>query len=261
MPTHTVRAVERAIDILEVIRTRGTAGISEISRELHLPKSTVHRILATLSSKAVVAENGETYRYSLGPRIVEMGLSALNRWDFINAAMPYLEELRDRWDETIALALKVRDKYTYIARAMSKTEYFFTPLIGIHYPLHWAASGRALLAFIPEEELGMFIGTNRLIPCTDQTITDLAVLNKELERIRAVGYATSFGERVNGAGAISAPIRNRRGWAFSAVTLIAPESRLREKGLEAVGTSIVDVCSRIEVICHLTGNSYPSISS
>lgn len=260
MPTHTVRAVERAIDILEVIRTRGTAGISEISRELDLPKSTVHRILATLSSKAVVDEDGETNRYSLGPRIVEMGLSALNRWDFINAAMPYLEELRDRWDETIALVLKVRDKYTYIARAMSTTESFFTPLIGIHYPLHWAASGRALLAFVSEEELGEFIRTNPLIPCTDLTITDLTTLEEELKRVRAVGYATSFGERVNGAGAISAPIRNRRGWAFSAVIFIASESRLRKRGLEAVGTSIVDVCSKIEVICRLTGDSFPSIS-
>jgi IclR family KDG regulon transcriptional repressor len=158
VPGTSVRAVERVVDILSAIQSHGgVAGISEISRELGLAKSTVHRILAVLTDREMVYKDKSTNRYSLGYKLFDLAFSARRPWDFISCAMPCLEEARDRLHETASIALRLGEQYSYVAQAVSGHSTPVTTVLGRYYPLHWGATGKAMLAALPDEQLQEYI--------------------------------------------------------------------------------------------------------
>ncbi|MBN1314222.1 MAG: IclR family transcriptional regulator [Anaerolineales bacterium] len=250
----SVRAVERAIDVLNVIKNSGwSAGVSEISQELGLAKSTVHRLLVALTNKGIVRQNEDTGRYSFGYSILEMAYSASQQWDVISLAVPYLEELRDRTGETAALALKVGLQYTYVTQIISPHEYRVNPELGHQYPLHWAATGKAILAYVRDQELKECLEQVPHNLATLRTIADSNELLMQLEEIRRLNYAISFGERNLGSSAIASPILDRQGYATAAACLIGPESRVRPQDLHKLGTIVAEISKKIQLACHTVG--------
>jgi IclR family transcriptional regulator, KDG regulon repressor len=251
--SQTVRAVERAIDVLDAIRVQGeSAGVSEISERLGLPKSTVHRLLIALLKKNMVRQTS-TERYALGYKAFEIALSAARQMDLVVIAAPYLEELREQLGETAALALKVGLRYTYVSQAVSAREHRVSPVLGHQYPLHWGATGKIILAFAEQDELDECLKTVPSLRATPRTVIDPHLLLEQLEQIRAVGYAVSFGERSMGAAAIAAPVLNRRGTALASLCVIGPESRIRETDLEALGRAVAETTRRLQNLCQLLG--------
>jgi IclR family acetate operon transcriptional repressor len=250
----SVRAVERAIDVLDVIKTRGRGvGVSEISCELGLSKSTVHRLLVALSNKGIVRQDKDTGRYSFGHRILEMAHAASQHRDVISLAVPYLEELRDKTGETAALALKVGLRYTYVTQVVSPHEYRVNPVLGHHYPLHWAATGKAILAFVRDQELNECLQLVPQLLSTPRTLADPDTVLAQLEEIRHQGYSASFGERNLGSSAIASPILNRQGYAHAAACLIGPESRVRPRDLHSLGMIVAEITQKIQIACHVVG--------
>jgi IclR family acetate operon transcriptional repressor len=203
----------------------------------------------------MLRKDEETDRYTFGHKALEIGISAFQRWDFLSIVMPHIEGLRNQLDETVAVVVRFGNSYTYVGRAVSQREYYFTPNLGRYYPLHWAATGKAMLAFISEEDLAEYLRTVPLEPSTPNTVTDPATLLHQLQKIRETGYAISFGERVETAGAIASPIRGRDGHVFAAVTLIAPAARLQTRDCAQIGSEIMAACRRIEDACILTGSN------
>ena len=250
------RAVERVVDILNAIKGHGgAAGISEISRELALPKSTVHRILAALTKKGMVYKDGSSDRYSLGYKLFDLAFAASKPWDFISCAMPHLEEARNRLNETVVVALMLGVQYSYIAQAVSGHSTPVTTVLGRYYPLHWGATGKAMLAFISDEKLQEYIGTVPLVAATAWTITDPDVLLAETRTIRSLGYSVSYSEKVEGVGAVACAIRDRRGVAYGGVTIVAPDGRVRNMDQQAVGAIMVEAAHRIEFRCQVVGGA------
>lgn len=248
MTAQSVQAVERAIEVLDVIRdSGGEAGVSEISRELDLAKSTVHRLLCALMKGGLVKKNEETNAYSLGHKILELAFEATTEWELMSIAMPYLEELRDMVEETTALAYRFGWKYTYVAQAVSLSEYCFTPHLGQQYPLHWAATGKTILAHLPSGEIDEYLRFVPLKPATDHTITESNALLSELNKIQTVDYAVSFGERRPGASAVAAPLLNHEDRPYGAVAVIGPESRLQGRNIEALGLAVTKAAQRISI--------------
>jgi DNA-binding IclR family transcriptional regulator len=260
MESNNVRSVVRAIDILDVVRKKGGAvGVSEISQDIGLAKSTVYRLLETLRDKGMLHKDRVTEAYSLGYKVLELAFSTSTNWDLINLAMPYLEELRDNFNETTALALKVGLHYTYIAEAVSHQEFRVNPILGRQYPLHWAGTGKAILAYIPEDELREVLKIAPYSRSTPLTVTDPEILLKQLDQVRQDGYAVSFSERAEGAAAFASPICDRQGYAQAAVCLVGPESRLHKMDLKSAGKAIVEVGRKIEMVYRSVGFNLPGI--
>ena len=250
----SVRAVERAIDVLGVIKTRGRGvGVSEISCELDLAKSTVHRLLVALSKKGMVRQDHNTGRYLFGHRILEMAHAASQHWDVISLAVPYLEELRDRTGETAALALKVGLRYTYVTQVVSPHEYRVNPVLGHHYPLHWAATGKAILAYVTDQEFNACLQLVPQLHSTPRTVTDPDAILAQLEELRHRGYAVSFGERNPGSSAVASPILDRQGYAHAAACLIGPESRVGDMDLPSLGMIVAEITQKIQIACQAVG--------
>lgn len=254
MESQTVRAVERAIDILDAIRVLGgSAGVTEISERLGLSKSTVHRLLVALQRKEMVGRRTDSERYAIGHKALELALSATTHADLVGIAMPFLEEIRERMGETGALALKVGLRYTYVSQVVSSKEHHVRPVLGVQYPLHWGATGKIILATVKADELGECLRVVPHLRSTPRTVTDPNLLLSQLEQIRRDGYAVSFGERNMGAGAIAAPVVNRRGVAFASVCVMGPESRFRDMDLAVEGRSVAEVARRLQNLCQLLG--------
>jgi len=260
MDTKNVRSVERAIDILDAIRKKGGAvGVTEISHDIGLAKSTVYRLLETLLDKNMVHKDETAETYSLGYKVLELAFSASTNWDLINLAMPYLEELRDFFNETTALALKVGLNYTYIAEAVSHQEFRVNPILGRQYPLHWAGTGKAMLAYVDEDDRIEALKIAPYSRSTPLTVTDPEILLKQIEQIRQDGYAVSFSERSEGAAVFASPVRDRQGYVQAAVCLVGPESRLRKMDLKAVGKAVVEVGRKVELVYRTLGVNLPGI--
>ncbi len=249
MENNNVRAVSRAMDILEVIRKKGgDIGVTEVSQEVGLAKSTVYRLLETLLEKGMLQKDRKMETYSLGYKVLELAFSASTNWNLINLATPYLEQLRDMYNETTALAIKVGLNYSYIAEFVSHHEFRVNPILGRQFPLHWSGAGKAILAFIPKEEQNEVLKIAPTLRSTPNTITDTEVLLKQIEQIQKDGYSASFGERAEGAAVIASPIRDRHNHAIAAFCLIGSDTRLRKMDLPSTGKVIMEMCQKIEMV-------------
>lgn len=249
-----VRAIERTFKVLDVLRQEGgSAGISEISRKTGLPKTTVFRLLFTLSGLGVVRQDASTENYSLGFKLIELAFSAAQHLDIISLAMPYLENLRDEKQETTALAIKIGMEYAFIAQAACQHEYRVNPVLGEKYNLHLAGTGKAILAFSTEEDVKQLMHIIPSAPATSFTITDPKVLQTQLKQIRQNGFAFSFSERIEGGASFSAPVIDNRGFAQAAISIIGPEVRLRKMSIHETGRAVAETARKLEMVYLTTG--------
>lgn len=227
----TIAGIERALDALSLFAESETAslGVTEIAQALGLSKAVVHRILASFRAKGFVELDESTRRYSLGPKILFLGLTYLDRVDVVSVARTAMARLCELTDETATLSVRSGDSRVYVDQVTPNRDVKMTVSLGLPYPLHAGASSKAFLAFLPQAELDAYLARPDLDALTSKTVVDTRKLRKELARIREVGYAQSFGERMDGAGAVAAPVFGRDGSAAGVVSVCGPIERFRDE--------------------------------
>jgi len=228
-----VQTVERAMGILLAF-TEGdrVLGVSEIARSLNLPKSAVHRILASLVRTGFVERDETGARYRLGPRAIDLGMVAMGTPDIRALALPVMQELSRRTQETVTLSLLTGRERVYVSQVEGPRAVRMTVKIGARFPLYAGASGRAILGALPQRERDAYLESVSLRPLTPDTITSRSRLLKEVRRAREVGYAASAGERDPWAAAVAAPLVTARGRVLGSISVCGPRQRL---GLDEVG--------------------------
>jgi IclR family transcriptional regulator, acetate operon repressor len=199
-----VQSVERAFDLLEVLAAAGgELSLSEIAATTELPLPTIHRLLRTLVGRGHVRQL-PSRRYALGPRLIHLGTSAsamLSDW-----AQPYLSELVDGLGETANLSMLDGDRATYVAQVPSRhTMRMFTE-VGRRVHLHSTGVGKALLAQLDDERITDILRRTGMPANTSHTITDLAAMLAEIERIRADGYAVDDEEQEVGVNCVAVAV-------------------------------------------------------
>lgn len=256
--TKSVQAVERACDLMFLIASnRSGLGVTEIASELGLSKSAVHRLLVALGNKLVVQQNPQSYQYHLHPRVLELALPFLNQSDIFVVARPFLDSLRDQFQETAVLGLRAGFSCRLVTHSPSPHELRFIPTIGRRIALHWGAFGKAILAGLSEEEFAAFLRNAPLVAVTPQTIVDLDRLCDELRQIRKQGFATSISEVLVGNVGVAACICDHNDAPVGCIGLGGPELRLREFDLEEVGHEVAEVARQMSTILHLQGLTVP----
>lgn len=226
----SVTAIERAADVmlLFVDAPTPTLGITEIARRLDLSKAVVHRILVSLGERQLVVADEETRRYSLGPAVLRLADTFRERLDVRSIAGATLERLSKLTDETATLSVRDGWQRIYVDQTTPNREVKVTVPFGRPFPLHAGSSSKAFLAFLPEQVQDEFLSGRVLEPLTSLTIVDQGELRRELERIREVGYAVSFGERQAGAGSVAAPVSDHDA-LIAVISLCGPVERFRDR--------------------------------
>ena len=222
----TVRAVERALDILLCFTQDSDLGLTEIATRIDLHKSTVHRLLATLEEKGFLIRNPVTEKYRLGIRVWELSTHLPNFDESAAIMLPSMERLRDRLGETVSFYLRDGIERVRIQAVQSQQAIRRVAQIGARLPLSVGASSKVLAAYAPPEVLKELLEDPNWPDYVERD-----VYQEQLKEIKRLGYATSFEERESGAAAVAVPVIGRSGNVIAALSLSGPVSRLSRETL------------------------------
>ena len=165
--TATSQSLERGLAILSSFHPdRPLIGGSELSRELDLSRSTAHRYVATLAKLGYLQQDPDSKRYRLGPKVLDLGFSAINSMDLREISAPHLRLLSDETGCTVNLAILDGTDVVYIDRCRTarprQREIDLNLHVGARLPAYCTAMGKAILAFVPEDRLEEIIERDRL---------------------------------------------------------------------------------------------------
>jgi DNA-binding IclR family transcriptional regulator len=224
-----------AVGILNVLEVFGRKSqplsLAQLAAETRRPKSTLHRMLATLVHAGFVEQDRETSKYRLTLKMWSLGMSALAGLDMLKVARPHLEALMTASDETVHLAvLEASGQIVYLTKVESPRSIRVQTQIGKHSPAYCTATGRALLAFQPETREQVL--SQPLQTLTPETVTDPNRLRQILETVAVKGYAVTKGENHSEMGGIAAPIRDHTGAVVASCGIAIPIFRMRRELVE-----------------------------
>jgi IclR family pca regulon transcriptional regulator len=223
------RSLVRGLAILSSFSsTRHLAGISELARELGLTRSTAHRYVSTLSDLGYLQQDPVSRKYRLGPRVLDLGFSAIHAMDVREIAAPHLQRLSDETGFTANLAILDGADVVYIERCRTsrpgQREIDLDLHVGSRLPAYCTALGKALLAFLPDDERDAIVRSAKLEQRGPNTIVDRRALLAELDRVREAGIAVNNEELAYGLRSIAAPVRTKAGAARAAINLAVHRS-------------------------------------
>ncbi|MBP8947914.1 MAG: IclR family transcriptional regulator [Candidatus Promineofilum sp.] len=226
-----IQSVERAAALMRCFtEAQPELGVTELSRQLNLHKSTVSRILSTLQKEGFVSQNPTTGKYRLGVGLISLAGVALGRVDVRGAAYPYLDALVEQTQESADVSVLDGAACVNVLHKPSPRPLHYAMWIGRRLPLHCTASGKVLLAGLSAEERARLL-PGQLIRHTPATIDSAARLAEELVLVADQGYALALEEYEEGYNAVAAPIRNHDGRVVGALSLSGPAFRLGRETL------------------------------
>lgn len=202
--TNTIGALERSFAIVEVIERRGPIGVSAIANEISLPKSTVYTHLNTLSNEGyLIKEDGQ---YRLSCQYLRLGSTVQHDVDLYRQGKEEVDELASETGERTNLVIEENGMGTcvYATNPSGSTDAYMR--LGEQRPMHATATGKAILAHLPDERVDDIVARHGLTEFTDQTITTRDALDEELAEIREAGLSFDNEESVEGLCCIATPV-------------------------------------------------------
>ena len=208
--------------------TRPLIGVSEIAREVGLSRSSAHRYIATLAALGYLEQDRATRRYRLGPRVLDLGFSAINSMELRDLALPHLQALSDSTGHTVNMAVLDGIDIVYVERCRSASigqrEIDLNLHVGSRLPAYCTSMGKVLLAGLDEAELASRLAEVELSRRGPNTIVAGPALLAELARVRGQGLAVNNEELAYGLRSIAAPVRGRDGEVVAAINLAVHRS-------------------------------------
>jgi DNA-binding IclR family transcriptional regulator len=237
--SESVRAVERALDVLLCFsRQTPELSMTQIAEQVGIHKSTIHRLLATLEKKRFVNRDPDTGLYRLGIRLLQMAYLTLEQNDIRRLAVPFLQRLGDRYQENIHLALLDDADVVFIYIIESPQRVKLAAAVGQRLPAYATASGKSMLAFLPEEMVQRIL--DRGMPqYTSHTPRSPEVFFQNLNTIREQGFAISEQEYEDAINAVAAPIFDLGGQPIASIAVAGPAYRLTRKRMSEIGPAVI----------------------
>jgi len=245
------RSVERALSILSLFDCQKTEwGITEISRELDLSKSTVHGLVKALEKQDFLqmADNG---KYGLGIKVYELGRTYSGNIRLNTAAEPMIRWLTKKYQESVHLAIYAGGKAVFIINNQAGTEGSAFPKAGAEVFAYCTAVGKVLLAFQPEEDIEKYLNNETLIPLTPHTIIDPGVLRSELKTVKQQRFAIDREEALPGIACVAAPIFSVSRQIIAAISLSGNSEKILDE--QTLGSCCRDVLQAAQTISELMG--------
>lgn len=222
-PTYTIRAVDRVVDILDALQQSPNGlSLGALASAAGLPKSSAFRYLATLEARGYVARDAGRDRYRLGQALSQLRPRDLARLSLV--ARPHLEQLAERFQETVNLGILDVNRIAYLEVAESPRAVRFVARRGARDPIHSSALGKAVASRLREEEVRRILRVEGMPACTSATITDVELYLAELGEVRTRGYSLDRGENEDGGECVGVVLPGSS--TPAAISLAAPAGRL-----------------------------------
>jgi IclR family transcriptional regulator, KDG regulon repressor len=226
---YIIQSVAHALDVLEEFRGEtDELGVTELSKKLKLHKNNVFRILATLQSRNYIEQNKSNDNYRLGVKCLELGQTFIHQRGLLKQAKAILHELAETTGETSYISFLRGNEVVYLDAVEGTSTVRVVSRVGLHMPLHATAAGKVLVAYESVDEVAKrFYG--ELQQYTKNTKTAAEALVKELEGVRANGYATDLEEFEEGLRCLAAPVRDYTRKVVGAISVSGPANRLPDE--------------------------------
>jgi IclR family KDG regulon transcriptional repressor len=240
-PMARVQSIERAFAVLGALAD-GPVGVSEVAARVELPKSTVARLLASLTTEGAVERVTGDSRYRLGGRLLSLASSIQPIRSLIGLARPHLVELASELGEAAGLSVADGFEVHYIDQIETAHQVRIRDWTGSRVPMHAVSSGLVLLAHLPPSTLDAFLASP-LERFTPRTATDPTSLRARLGQVRADGFAWVHEEFAEGLNSVAAPVSDETGAIAAAVHVHGPAYRFpgdadeREIGRRVLATA------------------------
>ncbi|SCF35162.1 transcriptional regulator, IclR family [Micromonospora matsumotoense] len=221
-----VQSVQRAIRILRQLATDGPRlGVTELADRMGLAKPTVHALLRTLESEGLVSRDSEGSKYRLGPDLVAFGNAYLDTHELRSRSLTWADLLATRTKEAVWVGILTGNRILVVHHAFRPRGTGQILEVGATIPWNTNALGKAIVAAsVPA--LGKELLAGELPALTGASITDPAVLARQLDEAARAGYAIEDQESTIGDGAVAAPIFDRSGQVAGAIGIVGPVERL-----------------------------------
>lgn len=241
----TIQSVDRALSILEVLAAAtGEMPLGEIAERAGLNPSTCHHLLGTLVVRGYVGQTPSTRSYFLGARITQLSDNRLRQFDLVDMAGAELKRLNRATLESVHLAVLQGNALVTLAKLDSQLPIRVgSDDAGKADAAHATATGKAILAWLPETEIARVIAQTGLRRFTDKTITSIAELMEDLRHVRRKGYAIDDEEFQPGVVCIGAAIRDHAGAVKGSVSCSMPSMRASGEHFEKVKAAVRE-CAR-----------------
>ena len=235
--------VSKALKALDwLIRTPDSkVGVRQMASALDLTPSNAHRLLNVLSVEGFVQRDAASGRYSLGLELLRWAHLVIERTPIHAVALPRMRALVADCNETALLGIYdgARQEMMFAASVESLHPLRYVIELDRWFPITAGASGLAIMAFLPEDEIDAIIKRTRLMPRTPNTITDPRGLKQELAAIRKRGFAVSRGQREPGAIGLGAPIFGLGGKVVGDLMTTIPEQRFDKTMADPLGKLLI----------------------
>ena len=220
-------------------------GVTELSRRLGLAKSTVHRLVTTLTNERLLEREPTTSTYRLGIAMYDLGTSVAIHRDIHQVVLPVMEQLRSATSESVQIGVRDIREVVYIERLESPHTVRTFMRIGHRNWAHCTSTGKVLLAFLPPEQLEALLEGWQPVALTDRTITDLDQLRRDLAGVRARGFATNVNESEIGVASVAGAIRDSRGQVIASLSLVGPTMRVTQRSLRRFSQLVVEASATV----------------
>lgn len=257
---YSIQSVTRAFQILESLKERPSMGVTQLSKELGLHKSTVYHLLATLVSLGYIEQDEKRGKYSMSLKVFELGSVVVNRMELKKEALPFIKELSQMTQETVNLVTLAGHEVIYIEKIESQDAIRINTQVGRKVGLYCSAVGKVILAYLPEERRETILSQIEFEPITPHTILSQDELLKELKEIRERGYGLDNEEIFVGIKCIAAPIFDQSREVSAAISLTGPLHRINEKKEERLGALVMEVASKISRRLGYRGSNEKNLS-
>jgi IclR family acetate operon transcriptional repressor len=234
----------RAIRLLKLFTAEAPElQLAELSCLSGLNKTTTHRLLQALLSEELLDRNPASSAYRLGPGMMALGVQALSSNDLRLRARPFLKRLAEETGETATLEVPIDDTMLILDEVTSKYFVGASGNVGTRWPIHATSTGKALIAF---EQHGPDRLRSNLQALTPRTITEFAVLEKQLGDIRRRGFAETIDELEEGFSGVGAVVRGGMGEILGALSICGPSQRMTESRRAQLGATLCAVATRLQ---------------
>jgi len=240
--SYSIRAVHRVCEILDLLQQapRGAA-LLDVAKAARLPKSSAFRYLATLEARRYAERIPASGDYRLGSAFLPMQAHQLDT--LVRRAHPYLEELCDRFEETIALGVLEGHQVMFLDLVESPRAVRVAAHRGDRYALHSSAVGKAIAAILPEQRVRSVLAAEGMERLTDNTITEPEPYLAELARVRTLGYALDDGEHEPDERGVAAPLPSSN--LPAALGVSTPASRLPLDNLDHMVKPLLETAAQL----------------
>ena len=257
-PDYHVRVVDRVFAILEELAD-GSAKFGDVAlaERLGLHKSTVHRLLAVMQHNGFVEREPASTKYRLGWRIFELGMAAASRLDILERARPYVTQLVEATGETAHLGVLRQGEVISLVTAESRYTVRTPATVGRHVPLHCTSQGKAILAFLPPDQVARQLKGYVFNRHSANTIVSKDRFLAELALVASRGYAVDNEEYEEGLRCIAAPVRGHSEEVAGAISIAGPTFRVTGPCLPTLSREVRRISAGLSTALGYGGAAVP----